>query len=216
MAANSLAKKIRRRIIEASFRAGACHIGSALSCVEILIEIFNRMEEGDYFIFSKASGVAAYYAMLVERGVIPEYKLVYYLKNYPLPSKEVPGVIWSGGSLGHGLPAACGLALADKNRKVYVLISDAELQEGTTWESLLFKNHHELHNLIIYCDWNDCQACGRTHETLGIPIETISEMGIRVVKTIKGQGISFCEDNNEWHYRNLNEAEYKQALKELE
>ena len=211
-----LARKIRRHIIEASYKAGACHIGSAMSCVEILISIDRQMKRGDKFIFSKASGAAAYYALLVEKGIIPEDKLVYYLKNYPLPSKKVPGVIFGGGSLGHGLPAATGLALADRDKKVYCLISDAELQEGTTWESLLFKRHHELDNLIIYCDWNDQQACGRVNEVLDVPVWFLGQMGVKMIRTIKGKGISFCEDDNNWHYQNLTSTLLEKALKELE
>src|SRR3990167_5735325 len=103
------------------------------------------MEKDDYFIFSKASGIAAYYAIM-EKGD---------LKNYPLGDKKY--AIWAGGSLGHGLPVATGLALADKKRNVYVLMSDAEMQEGTTWEFLLFKKQHKLINLKIYADNNQYQ-----------------------------------------------------------
>lgn len=158
------AKKIRKLILEASYEAHACHIGSALSCVEILIEIFNKKKENDLFIFSKASGVAAYYAVLSELGVIPSDKVAFYLKNYPLVSKEVPGVIWSGGSLGHGLPVAVGLAYVDRTRDVYVLMSDGELQSGTTWESALFAAQHKLNNLKVFVDYNEIQACGKIEE----------------------------------------------------
>lgn len=210
----ALVKKIRRTILTASYEANACHIGSALSCVEILLEIYSRLREGDFFIFSKASGVAALYAVLAERGVIPEDKVAFYLKNYPLPSKEVPGVIWSGGSLGHGLPAAVGLALADRTKRVYCLMSDAELQEGTTWESLLFKRQHSLDNLIIYCDWNGWQACGRVNGVLNLPWGFLEDSGVKLVATTKGNGVSFMEDNNDWHYFNLTKELYAQSIRE--
>ncbi len=160
--------KLRKLILNASYESGACHIGSALSCIDILVEIFNKKKENDLFIFSKASGVAAYYAILAEKGIIPENKVAYYLKNYPLVSKEVPSVLWSGGSLGHGLPVAAGLALADRTRDVYVMMSDGEIQEGTTWESAMFASHHKLKNLKVYIDKNGLQACGATKDILDI------------------------------------------------
>jgi len=176
---------------------------------------WNKLNKEDYFIFSKASGVIAYYALLANLGVIPKDKLAYYLKNYPLPSKEVPGVLVSGGSLGHGLPIAAGLALADRTRKVYVLMSDAELDEGTTWESILFKNHHKLDNLIIYVDNNGYQACGKTEDILKIPRKFLEEMGVIFIDTIKGKGISFMENDNNWHYKNLDKDTYATAMREL-
>ena len=210
-----LAKKIRRMIIEASYQARACHIGSALSCVEILIDIDVKMKKDDVFIFSKASGVAAYYCLLSVKGIIPKDKISYYLKNFPLPSREVPGVLVSLGSLGHGLPIATGLALADRNRNVYILMSDAELQEGTTWESLLFKRHHNLDNLKIYVDYNGLQATNYIYKTLKLPISFLKSMGVKMIKTIKGVGVSFLKDKIESHYINLSKSQYEKAIREL-
>ena len=168
-----IARKIRRSLLKNSFSANACHLGSALSCVEILVYLYwQLLKDEDIFIFSKASGVAALYSVLAEKGIIPKSKIAYYLKNYPLISKEVPGVIWSGGSLGHGLPVAVGMALANRKRRVYCLMSDAEIQEGTTWESALFAAQHQLDNLFVFVDMNGLQACGRTKDILDInPIE---------------------------------------------
>lgn len=215
MSQQQTAKKIRRIIIKASYEAHACHIGSALSCVEILLDIYSQLKEGDYFVFSKASGVCALYAVLAERGIISEHTIAYYLKKYSLPSKEVPGVLVSGGSCGHGLPMACGLALADRNRRVFCLMSDGELEEGTTWESLLFKRQHKLDNLIIYVDNNKFQACGRIKDILDLPWDFLELMGVKRIKTIKGRGVSFMEDNNLWHYFNLNKNTYATAINEL-
>ena len=210
--------KIRRIIIESSYKAGACHIGSALSCVDILVDIFEKMKKGDKFIFSKASGVSALYAVLALKGYFPENKVAYYLKKYPLPDKRVAGVLISGGSLGHGLPIACGLALVEKN-DVYVLMSDAECNEGTTYESALFAKQHKLNNLYVFVDNNKFQACGKTEDILELTTafdflqKTLSHCSI--VDTIKGKGVSFCEGNNDWHYRNLSKSERDKALKEL-
>ncbi len=212
---SDLAKKLRRTILQASYESHACHIGSALSCVEILIEIFEKKREQDLFIFSKASGVAAYYALLAEQGAIPKDKVAYYLKNYPLVSKEVPSILWSGGSLGHGLPVAVGLALADKDRDVYVLMSDGECQEGTFYESLLFARQHELDNLKIYIDYNRMQACGSTKDICDIDfaLEQLSGIfHINVVRTIKGAGVDFMEGDFKWHYLNLDKNGLEKAI----
>ncbi len=239
------ARKIRQNILKASFEAGACHIGSALSCVEILVALyFKILRKNDVFLFSKASGVCALYAVLAEKGIVDNKKIAYYLKKYPLAGKEVPGVIWSAGSLGHGLPVAVGMALADKKRRVYCLVSDGELQEGTTWESALFANHHNLNNLAVIVDRNYFQACGKTEEILKLePLaqkwqsfgwqvrevngHSFSEIEnalkikhkkplIIIAKTVKGKGISFCENEYSWQYRNLDGGLLEHALKELE
>ena len=207
--------KLRKAIIEASYKAHACHIGSALSCVDIIWDIYNKMKLEDIFVFSKASGVAALYVVLAENGLFPEKKVAYYLKKYPLPSRKVPGVFVDGGSLGHGLPMACGIALANRKVNVYVLMSDGELQEGTTWESLLFKKQHNLNNLKIYVDSNSYQACGKVQDILDIPWEFIVTSGVKVIDTVKGSGVSFMENNNNWHYFNLDEDTYKKAICEL-
>ncbi len=244
-ALSALAKKIRKNILKASLEANACHVGSALSCVEILVALYFRiLKRGDIFIFSKASGASALYAILAEKGIISRQKVAYYLKKYPLAEKEVPGVIWSTGSLGHGLPVAVGMALADRKRKIYCLVSDGELEEGTTWESALFANRHKLDNLTVIVDRNYLQACGKTEEILKLePLKdkwesfgwqvkringhSFSELEsslkakhkkplVIIADTIKGKGISFCENEYSWQYRNLNDELLKQALKELE
>jgi len=207
--------RLRREILTASYKAKACHIGSALSCIDIIMDIFSKMKPSDYFIFSKASGAAALYVALSEIGVIPKKKVVDYLKKYPLASKKVPGVLVDSGSLGHGLPIACGLALSDKNRNVYVLMSDGELQEGTTWESLLFKKQHKLDNLIIYVDCNGFQACGKIKDILDLPYRFLIQNGFHCIATKKGWGVDFMEDNNNWHYKNLDEDSYSRAILQL-
>lgn len=220
---------LRKKILEVSYKAHACHIGSALSCLEALQAILEVKGE-DYFIFSKASGVGAYYAL-----VYPVDKAVDMLRKYPLPSKEA-GLIWSGGSLGQGLSVACGLALADRKKKVYVLMSDGELQEGQVWEAAMFASHHKLKNLIVVIDYNGLQALGRTKDIcdlgdiskkfmafgwfasevdghnlkeLKLTLKSRHVPHVIVAKTVKGKGVPFMEGKYEWHYKNLDEAEYK-------
>lgn len=240
----NLARTIRRQILKASFKVKACHIGSALSCVEILVALyFKILKKSDIFLFSKASGASALYAVLAEKGEISRQKVAFYLKKYPLAGREVPGVIWSAGSLGHGLPVALGLALAEKKRKVYCLVSDGELQEGTTWESALFANHHQLNNLTVIVDRNYFQACGQTEKILRLESlknkwktfgwqvkeinghnfsEIISALKTKhkkpliiIAETVKGKGVDFMENNFEWHYLNLTPELYEKAFLQI-
>jgi transketolase len=222
---------MRDKILEVSYKAGACHIGSALSCVEIL-EAIDRVrvpEDASEFIFAKASGVGAYYCMRFDTN-----KAIELLKEHPLPSKE-GGLIWSGGSLGQGLSVACGIALTGK--KVYVLLSDGELQEGQTWEALMFAAHHKL-PIVAVVDRNRLQALGSTESICSLePLQAkFKAFGwntkvcdghnvrrlcralkgktprIVIANTIKGKGVPFMENNYEWHYKNLTEERYAEAI----
>lgn len=213
------ANKLRKDILNTSFKAGACHMGSSLSCVEIMLEIDEKMKENDLFLFSKASGVATYYCLLADKGYFPKEKTAEYLKNYPLPSKEVPGVIHSFGSLGHGLSVAAGLALGDRTRDVYVLLSDGECQEGSTYEAVLFAGQHNLTNLYVYIDDNKLQAGGRVSDILSLFnafnfMETTLP-NCKIVETIKGKGVDFMENEYGWHYKNLTPELLDRALKQL-
>jgi transketolase len=224
---------IKRKILDISYKAGACHIGSALSSLEAIQAIL-EIKGDDYFIFSKASGIGAYYAIVYDTD-----KAVELLKKYPLPSKEA-GMIWSGGSLGQGLSVACGLALADRNKKVYVLMSDGELQEGQTWEAVMFAAQHKLKNLIVVVDNNGMQALGKTKDICNLkPLEEkfqafgwcTSEVNghslksliialkqrhkphVVIANTIKGHGVKFIEDlGYKNHYFNLKDGYEKEIL----
>ena len=214
-----ICKEIRRDIINASYLANACHIGSALSCVEILVNLYwKTLKKNDVFIFSKASGASALYAVLAKKGYFKKEKLTHYLKNYPLASTEVPGVVHSVGSLGHGLPVAVGMALANRKRNVYVLLGDADVQEGTFYESLLFARKHLLKNLYILIDRNGLQACGHTEDILGIEL-ALAQLKVifpfAVLYTVKGWGVDFMEHDYTWHYKNLDKETYEKALLQL-
>lgn len=213
-------KEIRRKILQASFEAGACHIGSALSCVEIISHLYeNILKDDDVFLFGKASGVATLYVILAEKGYFPKEKVAEYLKNYPLPSREVPGIIHSFGSLGHALPVACGVALGNKNRRVFVLLSDGELDEGSNYEASLFARQYNLTNLFVIIDNNKYQACGATRDILDLDTafdfyeKTLPNCAI--VNTIKGEGVDFVEGDYSWHYKNLTPELLERALEQL-
>jgi len=224
--------QIRKQILKISYLAGACHIGSALSCVEIIEAVHNVKH--DAFLFAKASGVATYYRKIFTFGdFIPVSIVSFYLRNYPLPSKEA-GCIWSGGSLGMGLSVAAGLAIGGK--KTFCLISDGELDEGNTWEAILFLGHHRP-DLKLLIDRNSFQALGLTEDILKLeplaakfkafnwPVKEVDGHNIKAIerelrkpglmaiicKTIKGKGYEF-ENKVESHYRNLTAEGFKKGL----
>jgi len=169
-----IAKKIRKRVIELLYKHKAAHLGSCMSCIEILVALyFKIMRPEDKFLLSKGWAAAALYSVLAEKGIIDWDDL--YENYYELGSKywglvhhTVPGIEHSFGSAGHGLPVAIGMALADRNRKVFVLMSDGEMDCGTTWESALFAPHHKLDNLVVLVDYNKLQAFGKTNEVLNL------------------------------------------------
>ena len=170
-----LAKKIRGKVIELLYKHRACHLGSCMSCIEILVALyFGRiLRPKDKFLLSKGWAAAALYSVLAEKGIIDWHDLYenYYevgSKYWGLVHHTVPGIEHSFGSAGHGLPVAIGMALANRNRKIFVLMSDGEMDCGTTWESALFASHHQLDNLVVLVDYNKFQAFGRTNEVLNL------------------------------------------------
>tara|TARA_B110000967_G_C18808385_1_gene522252 strand:+ start:360 stop:1160 length:801 start_codon:yes stop_codon:yes gene_type:complete len=257
-----LAKNLRKNILQLSNKAKSSHIGGCLSIVEILTVLFSGTlkkislksnKYKDTFILSKGHACLALYCMLYEKKILDKKTLFSYGQNGTLlmshASHHVPGVKFSTGSLGHGLPVAVGSALAakleKKNRKVYVLISDGELNEGTTWESLMFASHHKLDNLCVIIDYNKIQGLTFVSKIIKIEplLKKISSFGCNVknidghnifkikkalilnktnkprviiANTIKGKGVSFMENKIAWHYKSPNNVELKNALEEIE
>jgi len=248
-----IAKKIRIRILKLSNSAKSSHIGSSLSIVEILVVLYKFfIQKKNIFILSKGHACLAYYCVLQKFGYFSDKILKSYGKNNTIllshVSHKVPGVDFSTGSLGHGLPYATGRALAEKinktSNKIFVLISDGELNEGTTWESLLFAAHHKLDNLIIIVDYNKIQSLdfaknvlkleplNKKFKSFGCNVKNINghnfnqiyrsflvkknkKPTIIIANTIKGKGVSFMENSILWHYKFPNEKELDIALKEL-
>ena len=155
----NIATNVRKKLLKIALLSQSSHVGSALSIVDILVVIYSsfKKKKKNSFILSKGHGCMALYSVLNEYGVISDKTLNTYGKNDTIlmghASHYVPGVNFSTGSLGHGLPAAVGIALAKKlkkdSSKVYVLLSDGELNEGSNWEAFLFASHHRLNNLRI-------------------------------------------------------------------
>ena len=257
---NKIIKSIKTHILQLSYKAKSSHIGGCLSIVEILVVLFNgilkktsvKRKFKDTFILSKGHACLALYCILFEKGILSKKTLLSYGENNTLlmshASHYVPGIKFSTGSLGHGLPVAIGSALSAKkdknNRKVFVLISDGELNEGTTWEALMFAAHHKLNNLCVIIDYNKLQSLTFVSETIKIEplIKKISSFGcdvkninghnilqlkkalklknknkprVIIANTIKGKGVSFMENNIAWHYKSPNARELKKALKEV-
>lgn len=190
----------------------------------------------DRFILSKGHAAPALYQVLAERGFFPISALDDYGCNgslfgeHPFAPPGVPGVEFATGSLGHGLPLATGLALsakiAERPHKIFVLLGDGECNEGSIWEAARFAAENRLDNLTAIVDHNGWQGISRTSDTVATLRSKWKSFGwsswrlsnrpkIEVVRTRKGAGVSFMEDDNEWHYRIPTAAEVEQARIEL-
>lgn len=179
------AKAMRELILKESYRAHVGHIGSGLCIVEILEALFSRIikanspsdPDRDRLILSKGHAALALYAALYFRGWISSEQLSTFCGNDTTfgvhPEPETPGVDFGTGSLGQGLSVATGAALAAKwqksKRRVFVVMSDAECNEGSTWEAVMFAAHHKLANLVAIVDLNKQQAFGYTKDVIDIP-----------------------------------------------
>ena len=182
-----LAKRIRRKTLEMIHGAKSSHIGSAFSIADLLAVLYAKTlkidparpdwPERDRFILSKGHACAPLYVVLAEREFFPRGWLDdFYQNDSRLPGHAthngVPGVEVSTGSLGHGLPIACGMALAGKrdgkSYRVFTLLSDGECDEGSTWEAVLFAPHHRLDNLVAIVDYNKIQSLGTVKEVLDL------------------------------------------------
>lgn len=178
------APAVRRIILEQSKRAHVGHIGSALSVVDIVCALYDRVlrisdptdPERDRFVMSKGHAVLALYAALHLRGWLSAEQLGTYAADATLlgmhPEHRVRGIDFSTGSLGHGLSIGCGAALAGRlsgsRRRTFVLLSDAECNEGSVWEAAMFAAHHRLSNLVAVIDMNGQQALGYTRDVLDL------------------------------------------------
>jgi len=180
-----IAKEIRKSIIEQVYLANSGHPGGALSCTDILTVLyFNemnidpenpKMENRDKLVLSKGHASAALYAVLAQKGFLNKEELKEFrklgsrLQGHPDLNK-LPGVDMTTGSLGQGLSAACGMALASKlkkqDNKVYCIVGDGELQEGQIWEAAMTASHYKLDNLCLIVDNNNLQIDGKVSEVM--------------------------------------------------
>jgi transketolase len=261
----AIARSIRGKLVEMSHKAKAPHLGSSLSCVDILVAAYwtaLRIDpqkpydpDRDRFILSKGHAASALFATLAYRGFFPMELLYSYaqpgscLAEHPGPNCA-PGVEAATGSLGHGLSMGIGMALAariqGRSYRVFALVSDGECNEGSVWEAAMFAPARCLDNLVVIIDFNGWQATGRSceimalkpfrekwesfgwhaHEVDGHDLKQLVAMLQQVpdgsgkpiaivAHTIKGKGVSFMEDDNNWHYRIPTAEEVNAAHREL-
>jgi transketolase len=182
-----VAKKVRRNVIGMIIDAHASHIASSYSVVELLVYLYEKQIHlnpknpkdplRDRFILSKGWGISALYAVLAQKGIISESLLKEYChdgsKLIGIATRNgIPGIEATTGSMGHGLPLGVGMAKALKLQKnparVYVVMSDGECDEGSTWEGILLGAHHKLSNLTVIVDYNKWQSFGRTKDVLNL------------------------------------------------
>jgi transketolase len=256
--------RLRKLTLEAIVGAGAGHTGGGLSCLDILNVLYNRIlnvspetfgsATRDRYVQSKGHSVEALYAVLADRGFFPEADLktiCHYQSHYVgHPTRHIPGIEMNTGALGHGLPICIGMALAGKmdsaSYRVFTLLGDGELAEGSNWEAALAAAHYDLDNLTAIIDHNTLQISGHTRDVMsnepldekwrafGWAVKIVNghdyaaltevlskpaEIGkptCIIANTTKGKGVSFMENVAKWHHGVPSEAELKQALGELD
>jgi transketolase len=257
---------LRSRMIETSHRAGLPHLGSCLSCTDLLTALYFKqlkidpknptLASRDRFILSKGHGVPALFQVLAMRGFYPESDLAHYGEDggvfgeHPPTPSHLPGIEAATGSLGHGLPMGLGMALAGRvtnnQYNVYCILGDGECNEGSIWEAALLAAGQKVNNLCVLIDFNKWQATDRSEEVMALnpmaekwksfgwdaleidgndveailgaleqfPSKTGKPLAI-IAHTIKGKGVSFMEDDNNWHYRIPTAEEVALSKKEL-
>ena len=259
------ANEVRKGIVTSVHSAKAGHPGGSLSAADMFTYLYfeemnidpadPKKADRDRFVLSKGHTAPGYYSALANRGYFPVEDLKTlrhlgsYLQGHPC-MQETPGVDMSSGSLGQGISAAVGMAMAgkldQKDYRVYTLLGDGEIQEGQVWEAAMFAGANKLDNLVVIVDNNGLQIDGRVEDVCSVyPIDkkfeafnfqTINVDGhnfdeIRaamekakatkgmptaiVMKTVKGKGVSFMEDNAGWHGKAPNDDEYATAMADL-
>ena len=256
----------RQNVIKMVYEAQSGHIGGSLSACDIMTVLFNKCMKhavngktsSDYqfrdrFVLSKGHASPVYYSVLAQVGFIPKSELKTFRKFGARlqghPSLCCPGVEVASGSLGQGLSIACGIAMSlklDENpARVYVLLGDGEMQEGSVWEALMQAAHRHLNNLTAIIDRNRLQIDGNTECVMSLDnlpdklksfnwnvleidghniqeiYEAIEESKLSdkptviVANTIKGKGVSFMENNAGWHGKAPNKEDFEKAMLEL-
>lgn len=178
MKVEKLANEARKVILTMVYNAQTSHIASNFSVVDIATVLYDNLEEKDEVVWSKGWSAATIYYFLAKQGKIKEEDLLKF-PNPPylgLAETTVPGVWCNGGSVGHGLSVAVGMALGKKLKgeqgTIYCIMSDGELNEGSVWEAVMFAAHHKLDNLVAVVDANKWQAMGKTQEVMNLePIQ---------------------------------------------
>jgi transketolase len=255
-------KNIRRKILKIIHDSNASHIGTSFSSVEILNAVFKSVDiekikkgsnDRDRIILSKGHGTAALYSVMNHHELLSDEILDTYFQNNSLlaghVSHHVPFVEHSTGALGHGLPVGLGISIGLSSKKilrrVFVILGDGELQEGSNWEAIMLAGYKKIKNLIIFVDYNKLSQTGKLDNFCSLePIkekfesfnfdvievdghnenEIISAIKkleyskkpiVVICNTIKGKGVSFMENNVLWHYRSPQGEDFEKAVQEL-
>lgn len=262
-----MANQVRKGILTGVHAAKAGHPGGSLSAAELFTYLyFEEMNidpanpknpQRDRFVLSKGHTAPGLYAALAHRGFFPVEDLKTlrhvgsYLQGHP-DMKHIPGVDMSSGSLGQGVSAAVGMAIAAKldgaSYRVFSLLGDGEIQEGQVWEAAMLAGHRKLNNLVLIVDNNGLQIDGKIEDVCSpYPIDekfrafnfhvinvadgndfdqlkaafdeakTVQDKPVSIVmKTVKGKGVSFMENNAGWHGKAPNDEEFAIAMAELD
>lgn len=262
-----IARLIRSRVIKTSHLSGTPHLGSCLSCVDILVALYfselkinpedPQNDFRDRFILSKGHAAPALFQVLGLRGFFNERLLDDYgldggvFAEHPPTPSHLAGIEAATGSLGHGFPMALGMAFAAKLKtqdlRVFSVVGDGECNEGSIWEAAMLAAAHKLNNLCIFIDFNKWQATGRSCEIMSLDsmvdkwrafgweameingnvmsevLESIERFRTNEVRkpfaiishTIKGYGVDFMQDDNNWHYKIPSEKDVVEANKQL-
>jgi transketolase len=254
----------RRQVLQIIKQAGAGHTGGSLSCVDILNVLYHRVlrvspatftdPRRDRYIQSKGHSVEALYVVLADCGFFPATELEtlcrYRSPFVGHPTRKVPGIEHNTGALGHGLSFSVGLALGAKmdqaGFRVFTLLGDGELAEGSNWEAAMAAAHYRLANLTAIVDCNTLQITGRTRDVMnfeplaekfaafgwavrqvdGHDLAALTDAlqaplaaarpGVVIARTVKGRGVSFMEDAAKWHHGVPSDEEYTRALAEID
>ena len=249
-----LAAKARKGAILGTYHAKSGHPGGSLSAADIFTYLYYKemkvdpenpqWEDRDRFVLSKGHCCPSLYAVLALKGFFDWEELTVLrhvgamLQGHP-DMKRTPGVDMSTGSLGQGVSAACGMALAakldNKDYRTYTVLGDGEVEEGQVWEAAMFASHNKLDNLVVIVDQNGLQIDGTVEDVAGIePLDKKFEaFGFEVIKidghdfeqiksaldkakTVKGKGVSFMENQVGWHGVAPNLEQYEAATAELD
>lgn len=256
--------RLRKRMLRLIVEAGAGHTGGSLSCLDIVNVLYNRVlrispetvadPRRDRYVQSKGHAVEALYVVLSDRGFFPFADLdtlCRYRSPYVgHPTRKVSGIEMNTGALGHGLPICVGMALAAKSEsppfRVFTLLGDGELAEGSNWEAALAAAHYQLDNLTAILDHNTLQITGPVRDVMstepigdkwqsfGWEVRTIDGHKYAdltrallaprspgkplfiIANTVKGKGVSFMEGAGKWHHRVPTQAELSLAEAELD
>lgn len=260
------AANVRKHILTGTHAAKSGHPGGSLSIADVLTLLYSEVmnvspktaksADRDRFVLSKGHCAPALYGILAECGFFPTEdiktlrKTGSYLQGHP-DMKAIPGVDMSSGSLGQGVSAANGMALAGKidkkDYRVYTILGDGELEEGQVWEAAMYAAHYKLDNLTAFVDFNGLQIDGDIAKVMSpLPIdkkfeafgwnvlvcdahdfnalhnaieeakEVKEKPTVIIMKSIKGKGVSFMENNAGWHGNAPNDEQYAQAIEEIE